>query len=138
MLSTSNGHLKSNGKVSPMDEHTIKELGIPESNNTNVMVPSDTTETTQEVIKTNLIYRLFKKDGKEKEKEPEEKKKKPQGPKLKTFEIVCLKLKQLISNNHSFFQHRFADRWDILFMIIGTIMGKIIEFVLDLNLEFSF
>jgi len=92
MLSTSNGHPKSNGKVGPIDEHTTKQLGVPEHNNTKVMVPSDTAETKQEVVKKNFIYRLFKKDEKEKEKEAQEKKK-PQGPKLKTFEIVCLKSK---------------------------------------------
>jgi len=92
MLSTSNGHPKSNGKVSPLDEHTTKPLGIPEDNNTKFMVPNDAVEIKQEVVKKNFIYSLFKKDEKQKEKEAEQKKK-PQGPKLKTFEIVCLKLK---------------------------------------------
>jgi hypothetical protein len=100
MLPTSNGHAKSNGRVSPMDENTIKQLAKQETDNTNVLVTDDPVKTTATIVQKSWIYRLFEKDQKEEEKEVEAKvevKKKPEGPKLKTFEIVCcFQLKSII------------------------------------------
>jgi hypothetical protein len=100
MLPTSNGHAKSNGTVSPMDENTIKQLAKQETDNTNVLVTDDPVKTTATIVQKSWIYRLFEKDQKEEEKEVEAKvevKKKPEGPKLKTFEIVCcFQLKSII------------------------------------------
>ena len=87
MLSASNGHAKSNGRVSPMDEETIERMGKQEIKNTNLLVPEDPVEPTPTVVKKSFIARLFKKEQQEK-KEVEEEKKKPDVPKLKSFEIV--------------------------------------------------
>ena len=86
MLPTANGHSKFNGKVGPTNAETIEKLDKQEINNTHVKLPEDPVEPTQTVLKKSIFARLFKKDAKEKE---AEKKKKPDGPKLKTFEIVC-------------------------------------------------
>ncbi len=89
MLSPANGHTKSNGRVSPMDEATVKKLSMEDIEDTPVMVAGDPLEPAPEVVKKNLIYRLFKKkDASEKKVEEEEKTKKPDVPKLKTFGIV--------------------------------------------------
>jgi hypothetical protein len=79
MQPTSNGHHKSNGKVSPVNGETLKKL--EENNHTNGTIPEIGE------VKKNFIQRLFKKDKNEKEKEAVPKKK-PEGPKLKNFEIV--------------------------------------------------
>jgi hypothetical protein len=79
MQPTSNGHHKSNGKISPINEDTMKKL---ENNN-----HSNGTISEKMVEKKNFIQRLFKKDENDKEKEIVQKKK-PEGPKLKNFEIV--------------------------------------------------
>ncbi len=93
MLSTSNGHHKSNGKVSPMDDDTMKQLEKQEINNTNITIPNYPVEPTETVAKKSFIYKLFKKDQKVKEKEKEaQAKKKPEARKLKRFEIVCFQL----------------------------------------------
>ncbi len=75
MLPTQNGNAKSNGKVHPIDEDAIKENGIS--------IPN---EPTKEVSKKEFIFENDKKDNQKENEAPI--KKKPQGPKLKTFEIV--------------------------------------------------
>lgn len=88
MQPTANGHAKSNGKVSPTDAETMEKLGKEDINNTYVKLPEDPVEPTQTAPKKSIFARLFKKDLKGKEGE----KKKPEGPKLKTFEIVCFSI----------------------------------------------
>lgn len=92
MQPTSNGFHKPNGRVSPMDDETAKKLAKTEINNTFLVTPNDPVEPTkEEVTQKSFIYRLFKKDQKEKPQEKEvEKKKQPEAPKLKSFEIVCV------------------------------------------------
>ena len=86
MPSISNGYHKSNGRVSPMDDATIEKMAEQEINNTNVIVNGDPVQPSKEVVNKNFLYRFFKRDKKEQNIKPN---KKPQGPKLKTFEIVC-------------------------------------------------
>lgn len=71
MPSLTNNQRKSNGRVSPMDAETIERINNP------TMIPIDTKEN---VTSKSFIYRLLKKK--------EEKQTKPEGPKLKSFEIV--------------------------------------------------
>ena len=89
-MSILNGNLKSNGKVGPMKEDTVKEFNEQLANNTPITIANDPIEPTPEVLKRSFINRLFKKEKKENESEI---KKKPAGPKLKTFEIVCITFK---------------------------------------------
>jgi hypothetical protein len=86
-MSALNGILKSNAKVSPIDEDAMNRLSKEELNNTHIAVPKDPAASNQDVVKTSFIHRLFKKEKKEKQLEI---KKKPEGPKLKKFEIVCI------------------------------------------------
>ncbi|CAF3747797.1 unnamed protein product [Rotaria sordida] len=96
-----NGNLKSNGKVTPLNDEPDKQSGDQEIDNTNITIPNNPIEIAQEANIGNLENGLPKIDQNEKE-SPE--KKKPEGPKLKAYEI-----------------YKFADKWDILFMILGTI-----------------
>lgn len=134
MLSTSNGHHKYNGRVSPADEETVKKLGKEEIKNTFMIPSTDPVEPTQVAAKKSFIYRLFKKDEKEKEKEKAKEaeavpKKKPAGRKLKSFEIVCYIIKNLSSSSFffSFFQYKFATKFDVFLMVLGTIIGRNIK-----------
>ena len=82
-----NGVFKANGKVSPMDDDTIKQTGKEEIDTTNITVPGDPVGPTGEIIKKDLVNGTFQKDIDEKEVKG---KKKPEGRKLKSFEIVCI------------------------------------------------
>jgi hypothetical protein len=93
-MSALNGILKSNAKVSPMDEDAMNGLSKKELDNTHIAVPNDPVASNQDVVKTSFIHRLFKKEKKEKQLEI---KKKPEGPKLKKFEIVCVISIEIIS-----------------------------------------
>jgi hypothetical protein len=89
MLPISNGKSKSNGRVGPMDEDVPQQVAKQEIDNMNLKAPND-----PEVVKQNSVYNLFEKDQNNKELGEKEK---PQGPKLKTFEIVCcFQLKSII------------------------------------------
>ncbi|CAF1396848.1 unnamed protein product [Rotaria sordida] len=96
-----NGNLKSNGKVTPLNDEPDKQSGVQEIDNTNITIPNNPIEIAQEANIGNLENGLPKIDQNEKESQV---KKKPEGPKLKAYEI-----------------YKFADKWDILFMILGTI-----------------
>ncbi|CAF1394040.1 unnamed protein product [Adineta ricciae] len=92
---------KSNGKVTPMDDDTVNQLGKEIMANINDKETIDSVKTTEGKSKKNFFQRCFKR----KEKKPVEEKK-PEARKLKTFEI-----------------HKFADKWDILLMILGSIVA---------------
>ncbi|CAF2728582.1 unnamed protein product [Rotaria sp. Silwood2] len=97
-----NGNLKSNGKVIPLNDSPYQQSKKQKIDNTNITIPNNSIEPTpQKVGKESLENDLSKIDENEKELEV---KKKPEGPKLKPYEI-----------------YKFADKWDILFMILGTI-----------------
>lgn len=66
-----NGHQPFGGKIRPTDAETIRNLGNPEH--------------TKPTTKKNFFTRIFKRS----QKSNDEQNKKPEGPKLKTFEIVC-------------------------------------------------
>ena len=85
MLSTTNGHRKSSGKVSPMDADTFQQLSKQEIISTHVDLAKVPDEHAETITETSIFNRLFKKVQKGKE---AQQKKKPEGPKLKTFEIV--------------------------------------------------
>lgn len=90
MLPISNGKPKSNGRVGPMDEDAPQQVAKQEIDNMNLKAPNDA----EEAVKQNSVYNLFEKDQNNKELGAKEK---PQGPKLKTFEIVCcFQLKSII------------------------------------------
>ncbi len=69
-----------------MDEDTTKEL-IEQQVNTQIVIANDPLVSNTEVVKRNFISRFFKKEKKENHHAMN---KKPAGPKLKTFEIVCI------------------------------------------------
>ena len=78
-----------------MDEETEKRLGKVELDNTYVAEPMDPADSTKVVANQSLFHRLFKRDKKKKEKEAEMPKK-PEGPKLKTFEIVSFRMRCIV------------------------------------------
>jgi hypothetical protein len=86
-MPAANGTFKANGRVSPMDEDTIKRTGKQEINTTNITVQGDPVGPTGEIIKKDIINGTLQKEIEEKEVEG---KKKPEGRKLKSFEIVCI------------------------------------------------
>jgi hypothetical protein len=85
-MSSPNGNFKTNRKNDPMDEDTTKEL-IEQQVNTQIAIANDPVTSNTEVVKRNFISRFFKKEKKENHHAMN---KKPAGPKLKTFEIVCI------------------------------------------------
>ncbi|CAF3526768.1 unnamed protein product [Rotaria sp. Silwood1] len=96
-----NGNLKSNGRVVPLNNGPVKLSDKEEIDDTNIKIPNNSIEPTQKVDMTSLENGLPKTDENEKESEV---KKKPEVPKLKPYEI-----------------YKYSDKWDILFMILGTI-----------------
>lgn len=85
MLSTTNGHRKSSGKVSPTDAETFQQLSKQKINGTHADFAEIPVEQIESTTEKSVFNRLFKKVRKGNE---AKRKEKPEGPKLKTFEIV--------------------------------------------------
>ncbi|CAF0978121.1 unnamed protein product [Adineta steineri] len=102
-MSPPNDNFKSNNKVAPMNEDAVKEFNKQQVDSTQITMATDPVAPNPALLKRSLLSRIFKKEKKENQPEI---KKKPAGPKLKTFEI-----------------YKFADRLDILLMVVGTIAG---------------
>lgn len=82
-----------------MDDELEKRLGNTELDATYVVDPVDPVDATPPAAKQSLFHRLFKRekkkkkkkeDGDEEEDDEPPAEKKPDGPKLKTFEIVSV------------------------------------------------
>jgi len=86
-MSSPNGNFKTNRKVSPMNEDTIKEFNEQQINHTQIAIADNLVAPSTEVVKRNFISRFFKKEKKDNQPAMN---KKHAGPKLKTFEIVCI------------------------------------------------
>ena len=85
-----NNNSKWNGRVSPIDGDAIVIPNIQHVDNGNVVISHKRMEETVQIDQKGFLDHLSNKNEDEDEDEFQEKKK-PQVPKLKPFELVCIR-----------------------------------------------